>query len=617
MIDEDNIIGNKEVAEMLRYKDNALSMVKSRSKDFPKPIKVLSATPLYRKTDIAEWAEKHGRESLKYSESTDSHIIITLGGERGAGKSFLTSLFIRNSIPYRIASCGMGDHCTQCVVKNSIRFNLEDSEEMVILRVLPDKVTDSEKRKELEKKAIEMDGTQYKLSRISTFYKEIEPFFKELEENGFEVRNTCEIDIITEASEMTKEIMKELNIKEVIIYDTPGLVKDKIPDKAFINKCDLLLLILQNTDKESARANFKTILKGITPSIACSKVNFLYRAEESSDDEDEWKEVQESAVKGMNSLKDIFDDLRGKGIIITSSMDILNPNDNILGIPVMKSKKLTKSEEFFTEALKNKIIESLKTKTFEEIEKNIKEQKINNKEANEIEIIEEILSKLKLKKGNSENNYFKHFYDEHHNRVKSEDNYEILTCVENARYCVLNSINEIFKDFNVKDYPKKYDQEIIKYMYALITAIIKQDIGISIGGTPNEDKPPVTMYAIESILAKEIKEIYDIEKLTDDSYCNILYDKGNICSKSWGFVSLKSEKDREQGIKKLKLINACNLRELESNNLYELVENCYIYGLEKLGEYKIIKTIFELNNVNDVENTTIKKIKEIFKKQLI
>ena len=75
-----------------------------------------------------------------------------------------------------------------------------------------------------------MDGTQYKLSRISTFYKEIEPFFKELEELGFEVRSVCEIDIVTEASEMTKEIMKELDIKEVIIYDTPGLVKDKTLD---------------------------------------------------------------------------------------------------------------------------------------------------------------------------------------------------------------------------------------------------------------------------------------------------------------------------------------------------------------------------------------------------
>ena len=157
MIDEDNIIGNKEVAEILGYKDNALSMVKLRSKDFPKPIKILSATPLYRKTDIKEWAKKHGREKLKLIESTDNYIMITLGGERGAGKSFLTSLFVRRSIEYRKASCGMGDHCTQCVVKNSIRANLEDSEEMVILRVLPEKVKNIERRKELEEKIAKQD----------------------------------------------------------------------------------------------------------------------------------------------------------------------------------------------------------------------------------------------------------------------------------------------------------------------------------------------------------------------------------------------------------------------------------------------------------------------------
>ena len=609
MIDEDNIIGNKEVAEILGYKDNALSMVKLRSKDFPKPIKILSATPLYRKTDIKEWAKKHGREKLKLIESTDNYIMITLGGERGAGKSFLTSLFVRRSIEYRKASCGMGDHCTQCVVKNSIRANLEDSEEMVILRVLPEKVKNIERRKELEEKASEMDGTQYKLSRISTFYKEIEPFFKELEELGFEVRSVCEIDIVTEASEMTKEIMKELDIKEVIIYDTPGLVKDKTLDNTFINKCDLLLLILQNTDKESAKLNFRTMLEGITPSIACSKVNFLYRAEESSDDEEEWKEVQESAVQGMNSLKDIFDDLRGDGVIITSSMDILNPNDNILGIPVMKSKKLTVSEELFIEALKNKIIKSLKTKTFEELDKNIREQKVNNNEVNEIEIIEEILSEIK--KENVGNNYFEQFYNEHHNRVKSRDNYRILNCVEAARDFVLNDINKIFKRFNVKDYPQKYIQEIIKYMYALITSTIKQDIGISIGGTPNEDVPPVTMYAIESILAKEI---INVKKLNYESYCETLRDKGNIYSKSWGFVSLKS--DKKQGLEKLKLINECKLRELKSKNLYELVRNCYIYGMEELGEYKIIRTIFELNNVDNAENVAFEKVKEIFKKQI-
>ena len=63
-----------------------------------------------------------------------------------------------------------------------------------------------------------------------------------------------------------------------------------------------------------------------------------------------------------------------------------------------------------------------------------------------------------------------------------------------------------------------WKQVIIKYVYSQITTSIKTDVGISEGTHQFEAYPPVTMYAIESILAKDILEkvIVDEDEKQDE-----------------------------------------------------------------------------------------------------
>ena len=56
-----DIMGTKEVADLLSVSKQNVTNFRTRNKDFPEPIASLSSTVLYDKNDIIEWAQNHGR----------------------------------------------------------------------------------------------------------------------------------------------------------------------------------------------------------------------------------------------------------------------------------------------------------------------------------------------------------------------------------------------------------------------------------------------------------------------------------------------------------------------------------------------------------------------------
>lgn len=55
-IDESNIGGTAEVAALLACPKQQIHALRKRA-DFPKPFKVLSATPLWNLVEVGEWAK--------------------------------------------------------------------------------------------------------------------------------------------------------------------------------------------------------------------------------------------------------------------------------------------------------------------------------------------------------------------------------------------------------------------------------------------------------------------------------------------------------------------------------------------------------------------------------
>lgn len=606
MLDLYNIVGSKEAAKLLGYKDNAFSMLKSRSNDFPSPVKELSATPLYRITDIKEWAEKHGKDLIDVKTINDNKITITITGEKNSGKSFISSVFIKNSIFYRKILNNLKEDFNQCIIKSCVVDNLEEHEEVICLKILPSRIRDIEKRRELNNIINSSDCIKSKLSNYDIFCDEVKHLSTLLNEHGFNINSICEISITAESSKPIKDLMVSLGINSIIVYDMPDISNINL-NKIFISKSDLLLFILRNSNEEYISDYIKLVSDKLSPSVACSKVLFLMRTSESCDDENELRDMKETITKRMHNFKSYF---KLGTDIIDSFLGTQDLENSIISVPVMKMKKLSLSEELFSRDLSNELNTLLTDKSFEIFKRNIKESRINSS-IDEIKIIDNILSRLKINSKNG-SNYFKRFCKEQHSICSSEDNYNVITCTDNARKDLLDYIFKVFSSIRVSEFPSVYEQEIIRYTYSVITYIIKHDIGIAFVKNYDIDDYYINLCVIESILARDLKTFCNV--LDYNNYYKVLKNKGNISSKYLGLIDFKINK--EYKFKMLDLISECNLDKLESNDLYQLVRNCYIYGLQKLGEYIVIETFLEMNNVKNTKSLAIKKVIEIYNKQI-
>lgn len=606
MLDLDNIVGSKEAAKLLGYKDNAFSMLKSRSNDFPRPVKELSATPLYRITDIKEWAEKHGKDLIDDKTINNNKITITITGEKNSGKSFISSVFIKNSIFYRKILNNLKEDFNQCIIKSCVVDNLEEHEEVICLKILPSRIRDIEKRRELNNIINSSDCIKSKLSNYDIFCDEVKHLSTLLNEHGFNINSICEISITAESSKPIKDLMLSLGINSIIVYDMPDISNINL-NKIFISKSDLLLFILRNSNEEYISDYIKLVSDKLSPSVACSKVLFLMRTSESCDDENELRDMKETITKRMHNFKSYF---RLGTDIIDSFLGTQDLENSIISVPVMKMKKLSLSEELFSRDLSNELNTLLIDKSFEIFKRNIKESRINSS-IDEIKIIDNILSRLKINSKNG-SNYFKRFCKEQHSICSSEDNYNVITCTDNVRKDLLDYVFKVFSSIRVSEFPSVYEQEIIRYTYSVITYIIKHDIGIAFVKNYDIDDYYINLCVIESILARDLKTFCNV--LDYNNYYKVLKNKGNISSKYLGLIDFKINK--EYKLKMLDLISECNLDKLESNDLYQLVRNCYIYGLQKLGEYIVIETFLEMNNVKNTKSLAIKKVIEIYNKQI-
>lgn len=577
------IAGAKEIAELLGISTAGLSNLRSRYDDFPEPIKKLSATPLFLISEVETWMKAHGREGVRRSlpnPKTGRYKVLAVCGRPRVGKSFLISMFSGDTYGYRSACSREGDDFTQCEVQNVIWESLDEG--FAIFHS-----TDET-----------MNGMKSPLTpeRLTRFLDEVNDYLRECRQNGWngeKGENYHYIEIFSPPSDFARRIMRTNNLDYLIITDTPGVAENYgvVP----VEKADLVLFVLADSGMAEANKSFSTLVEAMAPLVASSKACFLYRTNSSCDDEDEYSKMQGAAERAMKRFEECFTGLKGR--IIESSLDVLQPAESVLGIPIMKETKNTQSEIMFQQRFEEKICQAFQAEGLTDLEAKlsamINDASISPKMVTDFLV--ELLGGLSSKEEVNNSNYFMQFKVSKHNRVMTVDGYRLLMEAQNACRKQLQSLYDYFSGFTSENCPLPWQQSCVKYIYSALTKGIKTDVGIGHGGHPFEDRPPVTMLTSEAILAEELLTAINQANSSGVSYSyRKTFEDNGVQSNSWDYVSVTPSGD---GLKKLEIIKGTGLRHRHSDSLFALVKNCYIGGMQKLAEYKVCLAILSATGI--------------------
>ncbi len=592
MLSADRIMGVKEAAEYLGVSSQAFSNLRNRYKeDFPVPCVELTATPIFDKLDIERWAEAHNRtyKSENNVANLGAYKTIAFCGRPRVGKSFLVSLFFDEPFAYRAGCSQHGDDFTQCAVQHYVSAEIKE----------PCAIFHNKRKDDHGADVDGMDGIQCPVrdEKFPQFMREITDYLKSKREAGEEISSDVYIEVYMCPSSMAREIMAKCNVKTLIITDTPGVSSNYslVP----IEKADLVVLVAADSNRTEAKESYGELVEKLAPLIASSKMCFMYRISNPCDDEEEYQEIQDEAKSAMRSFEDYFSNLRTS--IIESSMEVLQPAKTVIGIPPMKAKKKSEAENLFVKHITEKI-EELLTKeniTVAEVASEIKNANVSK---------DELLSFAKslvdswsfeaLEKEVAEEYTLDTFKCEKHDRVMSGDNYRLLYSVNTACRKQLQDLYTEFKKYNEQNCPEMWKQMLVKYVYSRLSSAVKVDMGVSEGTHHFEAYPPVTMYAMEAILAKDVlEEVIDSELEMYQKvrkYVDVLREY-EVTSNSWGYVNLNMQNISAQ--MKLYLIDKCKLNKIKVENVTQMVWSRYTLGLQKTAEYHVWRELLEILGV--------------------
>ncbi len=603
MLSPDRIMGVKEAAEYLGVSSQAFSNLRNRYKeDFPAPCVELTATPIFDKLDIERWAEAHNRtyKSENNVANLGAYKTIAFCGRPRVGKSFLVSLFFDEPFAYRAGCSQHGDDFTQCAVQHYVSSEIKE----------PCAIFHNKRKDDHGADVDGMDGIQCPVrdEKFPQFMREITDYLKSKREAGEEISSDVYIEVYMCPSPMARAIMAKCNVKTLIIMDTPGVSNNYslVP----IEKADLVVLVAADSNRTEAKESYSELVEKLAPLIATSKMCFMYRISNPCDDEEEYQEIQDEAKSAMRSFEDYFSNLRTS--IIESSMEVLQPAKTVIGIPPMKAKKKSDAENLFVKHITEKI-EELLTKesiTVAEVANEIQSANVGKNEL--ISFVKSLVvawSFKALEKEVGEEYTLDTFKCEKHDRVMSGDNYRLLYSVNEACRMQLKSLYDTFKKYNEQNCPEMWKQMLVKYVYSRLSSAVKVDMGVSVGTHHFEAYPPVTMYAMESILAKDvIKEVMlgsGIESYQPVHQFVDVLKRYDVTSNSWGYVYLDTQ--NEPAKKKLYLIDKCKLNEIKVENATQMVWSRYTLGLQKMAEYFIWRELLEIVGVpqKDIEKEII------------
>lgn len=543
---------------------------------------------------------------------------IAIVGRARLGKSFITAMFSENTAKYREIFCANSDDKTACPVHNKIimkkdtpedfetsigiefcsnfyEIHKDEKENPEVAEILQDLnnlksnlyVTEHDDKSRYNISFSEDEGVLKDIvADFETISKKIIKF--ESDNNEHKVSDT-HFDVYLRPSEFGEEIMRDVDLEEIEILDTPGVSGNV---KFSHIRADLYIFILKADNKDEAQT-LKDIVEKVKHSIASASVCFLYKKELALDEVEEEKDYEAQTAQIQNDMKpfeSIFEELRKS--IISSEMELLYPAKNALLLPTMSTKNNNHiMNKCFRKSLKNKIVSAF--------------NKDNNYNIGAIEVITEETEKqfiLKLLKEIPAHRVqprdisytLSTFKEEWHGRTKTADYAWLLTEMYDAYAIEKKLLYNYFNKFLPNDYSVRY-AEIIRALFVLLDKAISRDDGLLQSNHWKEY--PVTMWIEEAILAPEIYNLKEINLNT----LRAVFSNYNI-NGSWMFVRYR---ECNELIKRIEIITKSLCRQ-KVYSLKDIILYRYIGGFRKLAEYNIL-----LKNLKLSEEEALKRTLEL------
>lgn len=593
MVIEKDIISLKDVAELCCTTSSNVSNWRKRDSKFPEPFAETAAGPVWKAEDIVAYLQnKFGKD--KYDAIASGNILskrVAVIGRARSGKSFFISRFVYDRNGFINLFCGNSKDKTVCpiYVKISEYITSESFEfHSNFNSIYSGEEKDNAELRKLNERVTKLLGNRYFQDDVAAM-KEIEDTIVEMRKfaKGDSRVNTY-IDVHQRPSDFCKSLLRVCKLGIIEMVDTPGVSGnvEALP----ISKSDIYIFVLRpdNSDEATTLCN---IVESIKADVATSKVAFLYKKEGIYSSKKEYDEARKEVHEDMKAYNENFKKLKGN--IISTDIDLLDPAGHCIAFPTMDKVNSSFQEDFFLEDISKKMMEAFnpidefdRDTEFVELVSSIDEAKdfvidiMREIPVHDLGILDVIYSTEEVISGN-------------HNRVMTRDNYRFRSDLDWAYKKESSLLNSYFSEFKAEDYPKEWQQIVIKYIYRKISASVRTDRGLGIGTHPWEERPARTMLIEESIFADRIlKNIVDKdERLIDEKSINEPYrlalHNSNISSATWEYVGCINDED---SLIKLAIVKECLLN-VKVSSRKEMVLCRYVGGLRKISQYRILEKL--------------------------
>lgn len=611
----------KDISEMTNLSSSDISNRKKRNADFPIDRNNDKGTPIYFYGDVIKWAHAHSipiyGKQTRYRdvqrlqrETMDIALNISLIGRARGGKSFIGSYFIENPVFMRQALCGGGSDFTQIPTKINITdtspfFRCNISEQLS--NQISTKVNPYIRRSV----SIDVNAPDFQVAMTV-----INDWLRSLHDSGMKnLDKLVSLELYTRPSEMAKEIMDKTGKQSIVLTDTPGVSGDYTFDS--LSRQDVVIIAMRDENMQEFTKSISKIagLVGTTPVV------YVYRTNDNVTEDDEYYEAQEDGSKSMKRFEEQIKSAFDHDSIIMSSLNALHPLDHFVALPIFKSKKYSDVEDLFTRDLTKQIITGVGDKISAEcVGTAIKEANVTKDEV--IALLHDIIYTPQIYPVDKESRMeaIGKFKEEKHARVKSQDQYRILSDVNIQCQDVLLGNSKKMESYTLNDYSEEWKQRLIQYVYQAIDRTIKSCPGVGIGIHPWEDSPAVTMRTCESIFASELydalKEFEGKVEYTTEERVEItkryraVLQRYDIQSNSWDRTVANP-----YGIGDLRILTESGLLDEECKDgqyVRDLIRNCAVSGLLYRAAVDIYTDIlWEIDSYED-EKQVVTIVKDQF-----
>ena len=579
-------VSAKMISYMTGLSSSDISNRKGRNPDFPIDRNTEKGTAIYYYGDVLKWAHAHnipiyGKKTIYRDieilerDSMNSVLNIGIVGRARGGKSFISSYFLDDTVFMRQGLCGGGTDYTQIPTKIIIdgsspffRFTVEGDE-------LKDRIPDEIKGYVNRAVSIDVNAPdfQFAMERINDWLRSLHVIGVErLEEK-------VSLEIVTKPSELCKNIMERTGKQTVVIMDTPGVSGDYTFDS--LGRQDVVIIAMRD---ENIDEFIKSIGK-IAELVGTNTVIYSYRTNDNVTENDEYEDAQFSGRKSMKRFKNAIVSAFDNDCIISSSINALHPLDHFVALPIFKSKKYMEVEKMYENALENMIVDGVGSRiTAGRLGEVLSKAGISKSDV--LIFLKNVIyvPPIRQEGVDSRNAILNTFREAKHARVKSQDEYRILSVVNRISQESLAQNKKKLEQFNIKNCTEEWQQLIVQYVYQTIDRTIKAYPGVGTGTHQWEDSPAVTMRTCESVFAKELynelekyamkTEYTSEEKIDITSKYRRVLQVNNIQSRSWDRVIANP-----YSISSLKILVDSGLLEGACDSEDDLIRNCAVNGL--------------------------------------